>query len=126
MRSTKYSPAFQLSDASTADDTKMEITFVEFDEAKVTPTTEEAGPGAEQSPVIGLPLRNQTYEDSGIQGNLQMKAPRLMENGNMTLGESIIQEKEYLAAKEEHYQQENDEEENGGFSFSFTVGEGRK
>lgn len=80
MRSTKYSPAFQLSDASTADDTKMEITFVEFDEAKVTPTTEEAGPGAEQSPVIGLPLRNQTYEDSGIQGNLQMKAPRLMEN----------------------------------------------
>lgn len=102
IRSKKGSPCFKLSNDSTADDTKVNITFVEFDNRKVNKTGSASG--SSSSPEDGMPARNQSFENSGKQGNStkggQQLPARKKKDGGMTRNESMSEEKEYLEDQE--------------------------
>lgn len=67
IKSKKGSPAFKLSNSSTAGDSKVNITFVEFEMAKVN-YTNATGRGGDKSPDSGMAAKNQSFENSGNQG----------------------------------------------------------
>jgi len=97
IKSKKGSPAFKLSNSSTAGDSKVNITFVEFEMAKVN-YTNATGRGGDKSPDSGMAAKNQSFENSGNQGTKggQKKPSRKTSNGTMTKDESMDSEKEYM------------------------------
>lgn len=68
IKSSKGSPAFRVSNDSTITDSKVNITYVEFESSMVNKTT-TYGTGADKSPKEDMPARNQSFENSGEQGN---------------------------------------------------------
>jgi len=118
IKSSKGSPCFKVKDESTITDDKVEISYIEFEGDKVE-KTDAAGTTAEDSPEEGLPKRDQSFEDSGNQGEKggQKKPPRRKSDGSTTDGEAVDEEKEYLEekkAKEEMTDEEKAEKEKEG------------
>ena len=118
IKSKKGSPAFKMSDAS-ADDTKVNVTYVEYAKSKSKATT-TAAKGTDKSPKEGLPVRDQTFEDSGEQGKKtgQSKPARKKADGTETSEEGVTKEKEYIKKKkanDEEEKKEKEEKEGEGF-----------
>lgn len=67
IKSSKGSPCFKVSNDSKIDNAKVNITFIEFEQAKVKETN-DTSKGEGKSPKKDMPVRNQTFEDSGDQG----------------------------------------------------------
>lgn len=113
IKSSKGSPCFKVSNESNIDDRKINITYVEFEENKVNKSS-DSGQGRDKSPSDGMPARNQSFEDSGEQGNStkggQKKPSRKTKDGNMTTDENLDDEKEYKKKKDK-YKEEKEEEE---------------
>lgn len=112
IKSKKGSPAFKMSNSSTAGDSKVNITFVEFEMAKVN-YTNATGRGGDKSPDSGMAAKNQSFENSGNQGTKggQKKPSRKTSNGTMTKDESMDSEKEYMQKKKKNEEDAAKEEE---------------
>ena len=67
IKSSKGSPAYSVSEDSNITDSKVNITYIEFESTKTNITSN--GTGSDKSPKEGMPARNQSYENSGEQGN---------------------------------------------------------
>jgi len=109
IKSCGASPAFKVSDNSTAADSKVNVTYYEFDESK----TEMDGK---------KPKKNSSFENSGEQGNStkggQKKPSRKSKNGTMVNETTVTEEKEYLDKQEKKKNETKEEEESaeeGGF-----------
>lgn len=115
LKCSKGSPAFKLKDESTTDDTKVEITYIEFEGDKVEKSETYDNTSSDKSPKEGMPTRDQTFEDSGDQGTEakggQKKPPRRKGDGSKTEGESIDEEKVYLEEKNVHDEEMAEKEE---------------
>ena len=128
IKSSKGSPCFKVKDESTITDETVEITYIEFEGDRVE-KTDAPGTSAEDSPEEGLPTRDQSFEDSGNQGEKggQKKPPRRKGDGSKTDGEDVDEEKEYLdekKTKEELTDEEKAEKEDGGWFKKEKDGEG--
>lgn len=115
VHSSSGSPAFRVDNSLTMSTSNFEITYLEYDQKRVT-VTGEAGLTTADSPDTGMPVRGQTFEDSGNQGNLskgsQKKPPRRKLDGTMTEGETLDYAKEWLEKKEEYFEQKEEDENN--------------
>lgn len=118
IKSSKGSPYFKVSNESSINDAKVNITYIEYAEDKVNKTS-VTGAGSDKSPKEGTPARNQSFENSGEQGNStkggQNKPGRKKSDGNMTTDEKVDLEKEYIEKKEEYDEEKADEDEGGFF-----------
>lgn len=85
IKSCGAAPAFAMKNSSTATDSKVNITFVEFNEKKMNMTK------------AGKPIKNCTVKNSGPQGNDtkggQAKPARKRKDGKMTKNETVEGEK---------------------------------
>jgi hypothetical protein len=113
IKSKKGSPCFKVKDDSTIADSKVDITFVEFEEDKVETGTVDKG--TDKSPKEGMPKRDVSFEDSGDQGEDakggQTKPARKKSDGSKTTEESVDDEKEYVKEKKEREEETADGEE---------------
>jgi hypothetical protein len=129
IKSRKGSPCFKVSNDSTITDSKVNITFVEFNEKKVNKTN-NTGSGENVSPREGMPSRNQSFENSGEQGNStkggQKMPKRRKGDGSMTNETDVSEEKEYIEKKDQWEQDEQDKEGEGGGWFNFGGGDKKK
>ena len=116
IKSSKGSPCFKLKDDSTTTDEKVEISYIEFEGDRVE-KSEAAGTTSEDSPEEGLPKRDQSFEDSGNQGEKggQKKPRRQKADGTKTEDEDLDEEKEYVKEKKEKDEEGEGEEESGWF-----------
>ena len=81
--------------------------------------TDTAGKGSDKSPSSGMPAKNQSFENSGNQGNFtkggQKKPGRKTSNGTVTGGEDMSTEKEYVEKKKKNEEDAAKEEEDEGW-----------